>query len=371
MTCFCFSDYVYGFESHSVQFFTKQKSRPIGRLFDGGERGIRTLGACYRTPAFQASTFDHSDISPCSTALLVYNRILKMSIVKFKKIAKICFFFFQIVCKGYLRDFYPLFCYNQISKGDDFMRDIGKNIKDLRVARNMTQDQLAEKLFVTRQTVSNYENGKSRPDIDMITQMGEILECEISDIIYGIPSKKGKKQEYIKLAAGAVLTIAVIVLFEFLSPIARQIKGTHYLSSFSFFIAFTLLPLKWLFAGWTIMQLAGFAFKNKINPPAWTRYIRSFLVGFILVYFLVVTITLLPTVVNDFIFIKQKSIGIHTVYTSSLSPKIANSFELIISHLLYFFVFPYELITPIFLSSGILLWLCGFPKLKNHSNIKQ
>ena len=41
------------------------------------------------------------------------------------------------------------------------MRDIGKNIKHLRIAQEMTQDQLAERLFVTRQTVSNYENGKS------------------------------------------------------------------------------------------------------------------------------------------------------------------------------------------------------------------
>ena len=45
------------------------------------------------------------------------------------------------------------------------MRDIGKNIRQLRTAKNMTQDELAEKLFVTRQTVSNYEPGKSRPDV--------------------------------------------------------------------------------------------------------------------------------------------------------------------------------------------------------------
>ena len=37
------------------------------------------------------------------------------------------------------------------------MRDIGKNIRQLRTEMNMTQDELARKLFVTRQTVSNYE----------------------------------------------------------------------------------------------------------------------------------------------------------------------------------------------------------------------
>ena len=37
------------------------------------------------------------------------------------------------------------------------MRDIGKNIRQLRIAQNMTQEEFAERLYVTRQTVSNYE----------------------------------------------------------------------------------------------------------------------------------------------------------------------------------------------------------------------
>ena len=45
------------------------------------------------------------------------------------------------------------------------MRDIGKNIRLLRQQKIMTQDELAEALFVTRQTVSNYETGRSRPDV--------------------------------------------------------------------------------------------------------------------------------------------------------------------------------------------------------------
>ena len=38
---------------------------------------------------------------------------------------------------------------------------IGKNIRKLRTAAGLTQDQLAERLFVTRQTVSNWERGVS------------------------------------------------------------------------------------------------------------------------------------------------------------------------------------------------------------------
>ena len=51
------------------------------------------------------------------------------------------------------------------------MRDIGKNIRQLRIQKNMTQDDLAEKLFVTRQTISNYETGRSRPDVEMLAKI--------------------------------------------------------------------------------------------------------------------------------------------------------------------------------------------------------
>ena len=55
------------------------------------------------------------------------------------------------------------------------MRDIGKNIRTLRTRRGLSQDQLAEALHVTRQTVSNYETGRSRPDVEMLTALAEAL----------------------------------------------------------------------------------------------------------------------------------------------------------------------------------------------------
>lgn len=41
------------------------------------------------------------------------------------------------------------------------MRDISKNIREVRLRRGMSQEQLAQALHVTRQTVSNYETGVS------------------------------------------------------------------------------------------------------------------------------------------------------------------------------------------------------------------
>ena len=43
--------------------------------------------------------------------------------------------------------------------------ELGKRIKEYRNTAQMTQEDLAEKMFVSRQTISNWENDKSYPDI--------------------------------------------------------------------------------------------------------------------------------------------------------------------------------------------------------------
>ena len=53
------------------------------------------------------------------------------------------------------------------------MSDIGKNIKKLRMQKDITQEQLAERLHVTRQAVSNWENGKTQPDVETLSMLAE------------------------------------------------------------------------------------------------------------------------------------------------------------------------------------------------------
>ena len=54
-------------------------------------------------------------------------------------------------------------------------------LKDLRQKHNMTQDQLAEKLSVTRQAVSRWETGETTPGIDMVK-----LIC----VTFGVPLER-------------------------------------------------------------------------------------------------------------------------------------------------------------------------------------
>ncbi|MEA4832020.1 MAG: helix-turn-helix transcriptional regulator [Oscillospiraceae bacterium] len=65
------------------------------------------------------------------------------------------------------------------------MDNIGRIIKKFREDNNMTQDQLAEKMNVTRQAVSNWENSKTQPDIDTLFKLSQIFNVSVEEIIYG------------------------------------------------------------------------------------------------------------------------------------------------------------------------------------------
>lgn len=71
------------------------------------------------------------------------------------------------------------------------MAKVSGNIKKLRSDRGMTQDMLAEKINVTRQTVSSWENGRTQPDIDMLELLADAFGTEIEELIYGEKRKIG------------------------------------------------------------------------------------------------------------------------------------------------------------------------------------
>lgn len=61
--------------------------------------------------------------------------------------------------------------------------NIGNNIRTLRRAADMTQDELAEKLGVTFQTVSRWENGGSYPDIEFLPAIADIFEVTVDHLL--------------------------------------------------------------------------------------------------------------------------------------------------------------------------------------------
>jgi len=84
------------------------------------------------------------------------------------------------------------------------MNNVGKNIKRLREAANITQEAMAEQLSVTRQAVSNWETGRAQPDIDTLHKIATLLNTDINEIIYG--EKRPVKVEYIEKGKTAAKT---------------------------------------------------------------------------------------------------------------------------------------------------------------------
>ncbi len=78
------------------------------------------------------------------------------------------------------------------------MANIGKNIKRLRKQNNLTQDELAEKLFVTRQTVSYWETGRNQPALDMLGDLADVLNCSPLEII-GSKRQKISREHFVAL----------------------------------------------------------------------------------------------------------------------------------------------------------------------------
>ena len=60
---------------------------------------------------------------------------------------------------------------------------LGENIRALRKARSLSQQELAERLHVVRQTVSKWEQGLSVPDADMLVRLAECLEVSVEELL--------------------------------------------------------------------------------------------------------------------------------------------------------------------------------------------
>ena len=63
------------------------------------------------------------------------------------------------------------------------MFNIGEKIVNLRKENNLTQDELANKLNVSRQSISKWESGLSLPEISNLLLISEIFNCTIDSLL--------------------------------------------------------------------------------------------------------------------------------------------------------------------------------------------
>lgn len=62
---------------------------------------------------------------------------------------------------------------------------IGKFIVECRKEKNLTQEQLAEKLGLSSKSISRWENGRTIPDYTIIEELTEIFDISVNEFFYG------------------------------------------------------------------------------------------------------------------------------------------------------------------------------------------
>ncbi len=101
------------------------------------------------------------------------------------------------------------------------MAKVSKNIKKLRNERKLTQDSLAEKINVTRQTISSWENDRTQPDLEMLGTLADVFGVSLEEIIYGEKRNVGfeatkkdnrKAMNIVFATLGSLLTVTGIVI---------------------------------------------------------------------------------------------------------------------------------------------------------------
>ena len=102
--------------------------------------------------------------------------------------------------------------------------ELGNKIKYYRGEKELSQEELAERVYVTRQSISNWENNKNYPDINSIVLLSEVFEISIDNLIKGdveqmkkeINSEEVKKLNFYATMMGILMLVALISLMPML-----------------------------------------------------------------------------------------------------------------------------------------------------------
>lgn len=82
--------------------------------------------------------------------------------------------------------------------------EIGSKLKNARSEKGITQEQAAELLGVSRQTISNWENNKSYPDIISVIKMSDIYSVSLDHLLKEEKSMKQTYQEFLEESTNTV-----------------------------------------------------------------------------------------------------------------------------------------------------------------------
>ena len=112
--------------------------------------------------------------------------------------------------------------------------EIGKKLKNARIEAGLTQEKAAEKIDVSRQTISNWENEKSYPDIIRVIALSDLYSVSLDELLKGDQKMAEHLEESTnvvksnkKLTGAILLNIILMILLIALNMLLPE--GTYYL----------------------------------------------------------------------------------------------------------------------------------------------
>lgn len=157
--------------------------------------------------------------------------------------------------------------------------DFNEKLQKLRTAQNMTQEELAEKLYVSRAAISKWESGRGYPNIDSLKAIAKFFNVTIDELICGEEmislaeeDIKDKNKRYTELICGILDCLMVLVLF---IPLFGEQQAGKIASVSLLSLTGVSLWQKTAFLAVVILTvLNGFSavLINNFDKPAWNRF---------------------------------------------------------------------------------------------------
>ena len=120
------------------------------------------------------------------------------------------------------------------------------NLRRIRKIRGLSQEELADKLNVTRQTISGWETDRCQPDIEMLKMLADVLKVDVSELLYGTkPSGYPRYQKKYLIWFGVTggIVVAFFIFRMFLFPMADAYTAQHFMVNYRYFLYFGLLQI--------------------------------------------------------------------------------------------------------------------------------
>lgn len=126
--------------------------------------------------------------------------------------------------------------------------ELGNQIKYYRNEKELSQEELADRVYVSRQTISNWENNKNYPDINSIVLLSEVFEISIDNLIRGdveqmkkeINTKEVKNLNFYSL----MMLIFMLAAFILLMPMLKFIGLYGFIPYFALMACAMFFALK-------------------------------------------------------------------------------------------------------------------------------